>query len=169
MFRTHHGLKAMAALMAVLVLAGVGIGLGVTRASGPSYVPRTRDMTITAVPLLVHEQATMLPYLRKDFAAGGVLGGKEVYGFYPSTLTVYQGDTLNLTLVNPADDAHTFTIAGPYNVNAIMPGESTVTTHFTASHVGVYTFLCAEPEHVPFMWGQLVVLPDSAALPSSRQ
>jgi len=156
----RFGLIGVLALVAVL---GAGFGLSARASSASSYKPQTRAFTVTAVPVLVHEMAGTLPYLQKDFAAGGVLDGKEVYGFYPSTLTVYQGDTINLTLVNPADDPHTFTIGAPLNVNVDMPGTSTVTAHFTATQPGIYTFLCAEPEHFPFMWGQLVVLPDSAA------
>jgi heme/copper-type cytochrome/quinol oxidase subunit 2 len=77
----------------------------------------------------------------------------------PSTLVVYQGDTVDLTLVNPADDPHSFTIS-ELNVNVEIQGNGSTTTSFVASKAGIYTYYCNEAEHFPFMWGQLVVLPD---------
>ncbi len=133
-----------------------------TVATHSAYQPQTRTFTITAVPLVVHEMQDSEDYLKADFAKGGLLDGKEVYGFYPSDLVVYQGDTVNLTLVNPEDDPHTFTIA-PLNINVEMKGQSTAHASFVASQPGTYEFVCAEPEHAPYMWGQLVVLPDSLA------
>jgi len=164
-FRSTRFGKPVIALALVVVMLGAAIAAGAgvlaRSASTSSYTPQTRTYTITAVPVLVHEMQSTLPYLQKDFAPGGVLDGKEVYGFMPSTLTVYQGDTLNLTLVNPADDPHTFTIS-EFGVNAQMPGTSSTTTSFVASKAGIYTYVCEEAEHVPFMYGQLVVLPDPA-------
>ncbi len=133
-----------------------------TVAAHTAYKPQTRTFTITAVPMVVHEMQDSEDYLKADFAKGGLLDGKEVYGFYPSDLVVYQGDTVNLTLVNPADDPHTFTIA-PLNINVEMKGQSAAHTSFVASQPGTYEFICDEPEHAPYMWGQLVVLPDSLA------
>lgn len=153
---------AIGLVVVVMLGAAITLGTGVLagRASS-SYAPQTRAYTITAVPVLVHEMQGTLSYLQKDFAPGGILDGKEVYGFMPSTLTVYQGDTLNLTLVNPADDPHTFTIS-EFGVNAQMPGTSSTTTSFVASKAGIYTYTCEEAEHAPYMYGQLVVLPDPA-------
>src|SRR5213596_1332356 len=51
------------------------------------YTPTARAITITTVPLLVKEEQTVLPFLKEDFAKGGMLEGKEVYGFSPSTIT----------------------------------------------------------------------------------
>ena len=68
---------------------------GTTR---PAYAPQTRNVTITTVPLLVKEQQAVLPFLKEDFAKGGVLDGKEVYAFSPSTVTVIEGDTVHFTL-----------------------------------------------------------------------
>jgi plastocyanin len=39
----------------------------------------------------------VLPFLKGDFAKGGVLEGKEVYAFSPSTITVIVGDTIHFT------------------------------------------------------------------------
>ena len=156
------GLIGVLALVAVL---GAGFGLASRTTAAGSYRAQTRDFTVIGVPLLVHEQASMLDYLNADFAKGGLLDGKEVYGFLPSTLVVYQGDTVHLTLVNPADDDHTFTIS-ELNLSVTMKGQSASPATFVASKVGVFSYVCAESEHMPFMWGQLIVLPDSAATAS---
>ncbi|SRR5579884_326914 len=153
------------ALMGTLALAAlVAIGGPRYGAAAPSgYTPQTRALTVTTVPLMVHEMQASLPFLKKAFAAGGVLGPKkEVYGFVPSTLVVYQGDTVNLTVVNPEDDDHTFTIR-EMGVNLEVKGLASARTSFVAKKVGVFSYTCAYDEHLPYMWGQLVVLPDSAA------
>ncbi|HEX7104076.1 MAG TPA: cupredoxin domain-containing protein [Nitrolancea sp.] len=164
-FRITRSSKSVIALALIVVVMGAVIATGagvLARGTSSSYTPQTRSYTITAVPVLVHEMQGTLDYLQKDFAPGGVLDGKEVYGFMPSTLTVYQGDTVNLTLVNPADDPHTLTIS-EFGVNAQMPGTSSTTTSFVASKAGIYTYVCEEAEHFPYMYGQLVVLPDPAS------
>src|SRR6266496_3316921 len=88
-----------------LVLAGVFALYAVGDASPPShaqgggahraaasaassYSPQTRDLVVTAVPLLVHEQSGFFDYLNKAFAKGGLLWNKEVWAFSPNTLTV---------------------------------------------------------------------------------
>jgi len=165
-FRITHSSKSAIALALIVVVMGAviatGAGVLARGSSSSSYTPQTRAYTITGVPVLVHEMQGTLDYLQKDFAPGGIFDGKEVYGFMPSTLTVYQGDTVNLTLVNPADDPHTFTIS-EFGVNAQMPGTSSTTTSFVASKAGIYTYTCDEAEHAPYMYGQLVVLPDPAS------
>jgi hypothetical protein len=59
------------------------------------YRPRTREVTVTTVPLLVKEAVPVYPFLKPAFAKGGVLDGKEVYAFSPSTITAVEGDTLH--------------------------------------------------------------------------
>jgi hypothetical protein len=88
--RHHRSYRAFArsGTRTALTLAALVIGCG------RAYTPRTRQFTVTTVPLLVKELAPTYPFLAKDFAKGGVLDGKEVYAFEPSTLTVYAGDTL---------------------------------------------------------------------------
>jgi hypothetical protein len=120
-----------------------------------TYRPRRRDVTITAVPLLTREMQRIYPFLVRAFGRGGVLEGKEVYAFEPSTITVVEGDTLALTLVNPEDDAHAFALP---DLEVGMPPESTVTTRYVASQAGIYRYTCSIPSHLPFMYGTLVVL-----------
>ena len=93
-----------------LLLAGLGAA-GCAQSRPPAaYTPQVRELTLTTVPLLTKELQKIYPFLRQDFAPGGVLQGKEVYGFSPSTLVVVEGDTIHFTLVNPEDDEHSFSL-----------------------------------------------------------
>jgi uncharacterized cupredoxin-like copper-binding protein len=156
-YRRRWIIAAIAAALVALLAAGFTV-----HAQGTGYAPQTREFTVVGAPVLVHEMQGTLDFLQADFAPGGMFDGKEVFSFMPSTLVVYQGDRVNLTLVNPANDDHTFTISD-LNVDAPMPAQSTSTATFVATKAGIYTFICAEAEHSPYMWGQLIVLPDSAA------
>lgn len=128
-----------------------------------SYVPRARNITITTVPLLVKEEQSVLPFLKEDFARGGVLDGKEVYAFSPSTVTVFEGDTIHFTFINPEDDLHSFVLP---DFAVSLPGQKTTTATYVAKGPGIYTFECAIASHLPMMYGQLVVL--AAMSTSSR-
>jgi uncharacterized cupredoxin-like copper-binding protein len=146
--------------IAALVLVLVGCGTRATplppSSRNPSaYVPRTRAVTITAVPLLVKELVKTYPFLERDFAPGGVLSGKEVYAFSPSTITAVSGDTLRLTLLNPEDDDHAFVLRDFF---VKLPPQSRIDTIYIAKAPGIYDFSCSVPAHVPMMHGQLVVL-----------
>lgn len=57
----------------------------------------------------MREQEHLLPFLEADFAKGGLLNGKEVYAFSPSSVTVIEGDTIHFVFINPEDDVHSFT------------------------------------------------------------
>jgi plastocyanin len=118
--------------------------------------PRARDITITTVPLLVKEQVSVLPFLKEDFAKGGVLDGKEVYGFSPSTIAVVEGDTIRFTFINPEDDLHSFVL--PDLVVSLPPQKTTMAT-YVAKRAGIYPFVCSVASHLPMMSGQLIVLP----------
>jgi plastocyanin len=123
------------------------------------YQPRTRAVTVTTVPLLVHEQATTFPFLRLDFAKKGLLDGQEVYGYSPSTLVAYAGDTLQLTFVNPEDDAHTFVIESPdLHFAVAIPPQQLTTATLVPRDPGIFAFHCTYPAHTRSMQGQLVVL-----------
>ena len=148
------------------LLAVVVAALPAACQPAPAYVPRTRDVVITAVPLLTKEMQAIYPFLKQDFARGGVLDGKEVYAFVPGTVTVMAGDTLRLTLLNPEDDAHTFVMAG---LALALPGQSRTDTTYVARRPGIYPFFCSLHAHAPMMHGELVVLaPERVAGPPSR-
>ncbi len=125
----------------------------------PSYHPRVRTLTVTTVPLLVKEQQSLYPFLGAAFAKGGSLEGKEVYAFSPSTLTVVEGDTLQLTLINPEDDVHSFVLP---DFAVSLPGNTTTHATYVARRAGIFSIVCAVQAHLPMMSGQLVVLPASA-------
>ncbi len=111
---------------------------------------------MTTVPLLVKEAQTVYPFLKPAFAKGGVLDGKEVYAFSPSTITVVEGDTIHLTLINPEDDLHSFVLP---DFAVVLPGGKTTEATYVARHAGIFRILCSVPSHLPMMSGQLVVLP----------
>ncbi|MFL5481995.1 MAG: hypothetical protein ACJ8AK_07370 [Gemmatimonadaceae bacterium] len=108
------------------------------------------------MPLLTKELTPVYPFLTSDFRKGGVLDGKEVYAFVPDNVTVFEGDTVHFTLINPEDDAHSFVIPG---VAVSMPPQSTVSATYIANKAGVFEYVCDVPSHKPMMYGELVVLP----------
>jgi uncharacterized cupredoxin-like copper-binding protein len=135
-----------------IAIAGVACARDATVAH---YRPRTRALTVTAVPLLTRELQSTYPFLVQDFGRGGVLEGKEVYTFVPNSLTVIQGDTIQFTLINPEDDAHTFVLPG---LSVALRPQSKVLADYIARNAGVFEFVCDIPAHLPMMYGQLVVL-----------
>jgi len=139
---------------ASLALAAAALSAACTSTSAP-YVAQERHFVVTAVPLLTKEMVSIYPFLREDFA-GGVLEGKEVYAFVPSTLTVVEGDIVRFTLVNPEDDEHNFVLPG---LVAELPGQSVTEAIWRADHAGIFNFVCTIPAHTPEMYGQIVVLP----------
>ncbi|MCG6955915.1 MAG: cupredoxin domain-containing protein [Gemmatimonadetes bacterium] len=124
--------------------------------NAPPYTPRSRDLTVTTVPLLVKEQQSLFPFLKDAFAKGGVLDGKEVYAFSPSTFTVVEGDTIHFRLINPEDDDHSFVLP---DFAVALAGGTEVDTTYVARRAGIFPIVCAVPSHLPMMSGQLVVLP----------
>ena len=167
LFRTLVLLMAVA-IVVVIAFDAISHRAGIAHATAPrtgtvtsTYKPQSRDLVVTAVPLLVHEETGLYDYLKGDFAKGGLLQHGEVWGFSPSSLTVYEGDTVRVTVVNPGGDPHTFTIAD-MNINIDVPAISTVEGSFLVPKLGLFKFFCAIPEHSPYMWGSLLVLPASA-------
>lgn len=144
-------MNRIGALVAVALAGGCGF-----RNNSGHLAPQSRDITITTVPLLSRELQTTYPFLRQDFASGGVLEGKEVYAFSPSTIVVTAGDTLHLSFLNPEDDQHSFVLPDLYVPLRPMSRRDTI---YVARHPGIFTFSCSVPAHVPMMRGQLVVLP----------
>jgi plastocyanin len=123
------------------------------------YRPHTRAITVTTVPLLVKEQTNLFPFLKQDFAKGGVLEGKEVYAFSPSTITVVEGDTIHFTFYNPEDDVHSFVLP---DLAVPLPPQKITTVTYVAKRRGIYPFVCSVASHLPMMSGQLVVLAPGA-------
>jgi plastocyanin len=126
-----------------------------TKPAAPGYVPHVRELTVTTVPLLVKEEQRVFPFLGADFAKGGVLEGKEVYAFSPSSLTVVVGDTIHFTFINPEDDVHSFVLP---DLAVPLPPQRITHATYVARRAGVFPFVCAVQAHLPMMSGQLVVL-----------
>jgi uncharacterized cupredoxin-like copper-binding protein len=141
-------------LLLYAALASVAVGCA-ENAPVNHYRPRTRELTVTAVPLLTKELESTYQFLGPDFGRGGVLEGKEVYTFVPSSLTVVQGDTIHFTLINPEDDPHSFVLPG---LSVTLRPQSRVLADYIARNAGVFEYVCDIPAHMPFMYGQLVVL-----------
>jgi hypothetical protein len=133
---------------------------GRATSSAHTYTPVARTITITTVPLLVKEQQIVFPFLKRDFAPGGVLDGKEVYAFSPSTVTVFEGDTIHFVFINPEDDVHSFVLP---DFSVALPPQKTTTATYVAKRAGIFAFTCSIPTHLPMMWGELVVLPAVSA------
>jgi plastocyanin len=148
------------AIAILIVTVACGRARSVDRA--PAYVPRSREVTVTTVPLLVKEQRSIFPFLKAASEKGGVLEGKEVYAFSPSTITVVAGDTIHFTFINPEDDEHSFVLS---DLDVSLPGGKTTRAIYVAKQPGVFTFVCSIPSHLPMMWGQLVVLSPSSMRP----
>jgi plastocyanin len=142
-------------LISGAIIALVGCASPKAPASMRAYVPRTREITVTTVPLLVREQQSVFPFLAKDFGKGGVLEGKEVYAFSPSTVVAVEGDTIHFTLINPEDDDHSFALP---DLLVPLPPQRTARVSYVAKHAGIYPILCTIPKHLPMMSGQLIVL-----------
>jgi plastocyanin len=147
----------MSAGMLVAVVVAALLAGGCAGRPEAAGAPQVREFTITAVPLLTKEMQRIYPFLAKDFAPGGVLEGKEVYAFEPSAITVYEGDTIRFTLVNPEDDVHSFVLTPDLSVS--LPPQSRVAATYVARSAGSFRYFCAIAAHLPFMYGTLVVLP----------
>jgi plastocyanin len=143
--------------LALILLAGSGLtGCRPPAPATAPYRPLRRDITITTVPLLTRELQKVYPFLAQAFAPGGLLAGKEIYAFMPSTVTVVEGDTIRFHFLNPEDDLHSFVL--PPELSVALPGLQATTATYVARHAGVFSFTCSIPAHLPAMWGQLVVL-----------
>lgn len=149
----------------ILLLAALLSAACATRGAPPQYAAQERQFVVTTVPLLTKEMVSTYPFLREDFARGGVLEGKELYAFVPSTLTVVDGDTLRLTFVNPEDDEHNFVLPG---LAVDLPGQSVTQATWRADHAGILDFVCTIPAHMPEMYGQIVVLPAAVGAEFAR-
>lgn len=157
---TRSSIFVAPSLLVMLSVASVAAcAAPAANGTASSYVPRTREITVTTVPLLVKEEGKLFPFLAAAFAKGGVLEDKEVYAFSPSSLTVVEGDTMHLTIINPEDDVHSFVLP---DLAVPLPGGKATTATYVAKHAGIYPILCAVRTHLPMMSGQLVVLAPSA-------
>lgn len=73
----------------------------------------------------------------------------------PSSLIVYQGDTVELTLINKLDEPHGFELEA-FGIEAVVQPKSKTTVQFTPEKAGLYSYICQM--HMPHVGGQLLVL-----------
>jgi plastocyanin len=74
----------------------------------------------------------------------------------PSSVVVYQGDEVEITLINKLDEPHGFQISDVGITTVVQPKEQAKVT-FTAAKSGVHSFGCQM--HPAHLGGQFVVLP----------
>lgn len=66
----------------------------------------------------------------------------------PGSLTVYQGDEVELTLINKLDVPHGFKI-DVFGIESVIAAKSKSTVTFTAKTVGVHPYTCQlHPQHI---------------------
>ena len=82
-----------------------------------------------------------------------VLDGTKIW--LPSSLMVYQGEEVELTLVNKLDDPHGFKIEA-FGIEEVVPPKAQMTVTFTASQPGAHSYICHL--HPPHLGGHMLVL-----------
>lgn len=127
------GTGVLVVLLVVMLVVGAGIGLAVAYVGSNNSTPKSADVTVSVVA---------------DLRAGSDNQTHDT--FVPSNLTVYEGQTVNITFVNYDDMPHSFTSTA-LGVNFQIPGSESdgvpSVTHysFTASKAGVYRYWCITP------------------------
>ena len=81
------------------------------------------------------------------------LDGTKIW--LPSSIMVYQGDDVELTLINKLDDLHGFAIKA-FGIEQVVQPKSQLTVKFTAAQAGAYHYICHI--HPPHLGGNLLVL-----------
>jgi len=123
-------------------IAGFAAGF-LSKAPGqaPAQAPQERDFWVFTVVLPFNDT----PATPHDY-------------FAPDRMTVNQGDTVTIHFFNTETEPedHTFTMAAPYEMNHVVPYNSTVSFNFPASTPGIFAYRCVY--HQPTMTGWLVVL-----------
>ena len=69
--------------------------------------------------------------------------------------THYQGDEVELTLINKLDDPHGFAIKA-FGIEQVVQPKSQMTVKFTAAQAGAYPYICQL--HPPHLGGNILVL-----------
>jgi len=82
-----------------------------------------------------------------------VLEGTKIW--LPSSITVQQGDEVELTLINKLDEPHGFEIKD-FGIEQVVQPNAQMTVKFTASKPGAHNYICQM--HPPHLGGQILVL-----------
>lgn len=82
-----------------------------------------------------------------------ILEGTKIW--LPSSITVQQGDDVELTLINKLDEPHGFEIKA-FGIEQVVQPNAQMTVKFTASKLGAHNYICQM--HPPHLGGQILVL-----------
>lgn len=170
--RTLFG-TAVVALATTMVLAGCSKGRAgknnqsasrkATTAQAAKYTPKTRTVSMFAVPAWIGEMAEIPQYKEfapKDFKKGGLNDGNEVFSWQPQMMASCAGDTISLTIGNPGPDDHTFTIPD-LSINTPIPSFKETSVSIPTTKAGIYDYYCTVAEHTKYMHGTLLVFADN--------
>ncbi len=155
--RAYGRLSALALLLA-LVAAACG-----SAASAPVAAKRTIYMTALEYKGTTEVAKEAFPtsklpegagYVRK--APQGATWETSTYRWEPGSITVYQGDEVELQIFGVNGANHPSKVEGYEQAFVVKRGELT-TVSFKADKAGIFRILCGT--HAPSMTGTLVVLP----------
>jgi plastocyanin len=128
-----------------------------------AYTPKTRTVSMFAVPAWIGEMADIPQYKEfapKDFKKGGLNDGNEVFSWQPQMMASCVGDTIALSIANPGPDDHSFTLPD-FSVNSPIPAFKVTTVSIKTGKAGIYDYYCTVAEHTKYMHGTLLVFTDS--------
>jgi plastocyanin len=144
--RRLFGGMAAAVLLAAPLLAGCAGEAGAVGATGPAgpagpagpsgpagegLEPRTRDYAVTMTDRRVVSETE---------------AGRAVTGNYflwlPEVLVAFAGDTINLTVTNPNEQAHSLRIPDLELVTERLAKDQSETITFSVAEPGLYVFRC---------------------------
>ena len=155
--RAHARLTTIGLLVALVAAACGGA------ASAPAPAKRTIYMTALEYKGSTEVAKEAFPtsklpdgagYVRK--APQGATWETSTYGWEPGSITVYQGDEVELQIFGVNGASHPSKVEGYDKAFVVKRGERTTVT-FTADKAGIFRILCGP--HAPSMTGTLVVLP----------
>src|SRR5262249_32696012 len=113
---------------------------------------RPLGMLVVLLPILMLGVEYVAAAESKKFTlVNVVLDGTKIW--LPSSLMVYQGEEVELTLINKLDDPHGFKIAD-VGVEEVVQPKAQMTVKFTASQPGAYSYICHL--HPPHLGGQIL-------------
>lgn len=115
--------------------------------------PIVLGMFILMIGLSVRIVPATAGEMRKFTLVNVEIGKTKIW--LPSSMTVYEGDEVEITLDNKLAAPHGFKLAA-YDIEVEVPPLNKRTVRFTANKAGVYSFICQL--HAPHVGGQLVVL-----------
>ena len=130
--------------------------------SASSYTPKTRTISMFAVPAWIGEMADIPQYKEfapQDFKKGGINDGNEVFSWQPQLIASCAGDTIQIGIANPGPDDHTFTIPD-FSVNQPVPTCKITDVSLKVDKPGIFDYYCTVAEHTKYMHGTLLVFAD---------